>query len=125
MICKEACDSLVCISLTSLDFKELKKLNSIEINITMYDCARIMLTQKGYQMHIKSTHYVVFCILQPNQEPIYLLIEEDSQQICLQAPSIKDGKGNLNKTFRWMQEDNGNQAPWGLKSQGLGMDPWM
>jgi len=42
---------------------------------------------------------------------MYLLIEEGSQQLCVEAFGIKDNKGNTNKTFRWMGEENGEQGP--------------
>jgi len=77
----EGCDFLVSISLTSLNLKELEKLNSINVKNGISNRARIMSTQKGYRMHIKSTHFVAAYIFQPNQEPVYLMIEVGWQQI--------------------------------------------
>jgi hypothetical protein len=90
VICKDGCDSLISISLTSLVVKELEKLNFIIINIGISDRASIMFTQRGYLMDIKSIHFVVTCHLQPNQEPMYLFVEEGLPSIYLEGLSIKD-----------------------------------
>jgi hypothetical protein len=51
-------------------------------------------------------------------------MEEGCQQIFLEAFVIKDYKGTVNKTFRWMGEDNGAGTS-GFKLSRLGMDPWI
>ena len=58
-------------------------------------------------MPIKSIYFVVPYILQPYQAPMYVLMEEGCQQICLEYFVIEDDRGSMNNTFRWMGKDNG------------------
>lgn len=60
----------------------------IDVNVGVSDHTEIVFIQKGYWLRIMSTHPVASYIIQPNKEPINLLIEKGWQQICLEAPGV-------------------------------------
>eukprot|EP01018_Ginkgo_biloba_P008909 Gb_02734 [translate_table: standard] len=60
----------------------------INVDVGINDHTGIVFVQKGYWMHIKSTHPVHAYVSQPSKEPLNLLIEEGWQQICLESPGV-------------------------------------
>ncbi|GLJ20863.1 hypothetical protein SUGI_0380570 [Cryptomeria japonica] len=58
----------------------------IDVEVGIADLAGITFVQKGYWLHIKSTHVVNASILQPNRELINLPIEKGWQRTCLETP---------------------------------------
>ena len=48
----------------------------IDVNVGVSHHSEIVFIQKGYWLHIMSTHPIVSCIVQPKKEPMKLLIEK-------------------------------------------------
>jgi len=48
----------------------------IDVNVGVSDHSEIVFIQKGYCLHIMSTHPMASYIVQPNKEPMNFLIEK-------------------------------------------------
>jgi hypothetical protein len=63
---------------------------SVDVTVGTEDKTGIHFVQKGFWMHIKSSHPANAFTLQPHKDAIPLQIEKGSQQVCLETGGIHE-----------------------------------